>query len=83
MPRSSKPRRKTMRPLEFIVLAFVVGIFTGLIVLLSSRDVGMAVTWLGIAFIVMLVVSATLVLMVKPSSDDDSVAGSEKADQVG
>lgn len=70
-----------MRPFEFIGVALIVGIFTGLVVLVSTRDVPLAFIWLGVAFIVMLVASATIVLMVKPrpGSDDppDSTSGDD------
>lgn len=72
-------RRDRMRPFEFVGLALVVGIFTGLTVLISTRDVPLAFIWLGVAFIVMLVTSATIVLMVRPTSSDVESAESAQA----
>lgn len=63
-------RRDRMRPFELIGLALIVGIFTGLVVLMSARDLTVAAVWLGVGFIGMLVISATVVLMMKPRKDE-------------
>jgi hypothetical protein len=63
----AKPSRKDRtRPVELLVLSGVMAVFTGLIVLMSTRDVILSVIFLGIAFIVVLVVLAMLVLAVRP-----------------
>ena len=62
-------RRNRMRPFEFLALALLVGVFTGLIVLISTRDLTVSFVWLGVAFIVMLVTSATVVLVFRPHAD--------------
>jgi hypothetical protein len=52
------------------VLSGVMAVFTGLIVLMSTRDIILSVIFLGIAFIVVLVVLAMLVLAVRPDGDE-------------
>lgn len=64
---NAKPSRaERFRPAELIGLALVVGIFAGGVVLITARDVGLAVIVLGIAFIVSLVVLAMLALVTGP-----------------
>jgi len=63
-------RRDRMRPFEFIGLALIVGIFVGLVVLISTRDLTVSAIWLGVGFIGMLVISATVVLMIKPRKNE-------------
>jgi len=59
-------RRDRMRPFEVIGLAVIVGAFTGIITLVSTRNLTLAAIWLGVAFIAMLVLSATILLMIQP-----------------
>jgi hypothetical protein len=59
-----------MRPFEVIGLAVIVGAFTGIIVLVSTRNLTLAAIWLGVAFIAMLVLSATIVLMIQPRKEE-------------
>ena len=63
-------RRDRMRPFEVIGLAAIVGAFTGIIVLVSTRNLTVAAIWLGVAFIAMLVMSATIVLMIQPRKEE-------------
>jgi hypothetical protein len=56
-------RRERFRPAELIGLSLAAGLFTGLVVLLTARDLGLAVIFLGVAFIVALVVLAMLALV--------------------
>lgn len=63
-------RRDRMRPFELIGVALIVGIFIGLVVLMSTRDLTVSAVWLGVGFIAMLVISATVVLMIKPRKDE-------------
>jgi hypothetical protein len=61
---NAKPsRRERFRPAELIGLSFVVGLFAGLVVLFTARDLGLAVIFLGVAFIVSLVGFAMLALV--------------------
>ena len=67
----AKPnRRDRTRPVELLVLSGVMSVFTGLIALMSTRDVVLALIFTGIAFIVVLVVLAMLVLAVRPDGDE-------------
>ena len=63
-------RRDRMRPFEVIGLAVIVGVFTGIIALLSTRNLTLAAIWLGVAFIAMVVISATVVLMIQPRKEE-------------
>jgi uncharacterized membrane protein HdeD (DUF308 family) len=67
---STPSRRDRTRPLELLALSGVLAIFTGLVVLMSTRDVVLALIFLGIAFIVVLVVLAMLALAVRPTGDE-------------
>jgi hypothetical protein len=64
---STKPSRaERFRPAELLGLALVFALFAGLVVLLTARDVTLAVIFFGIAFIVALVVLAMLALVTAP-----------------
>lgn len=68
---SQQPSRKDRtRPLELIGLSGILAIFTGLVVLMSTRELILAVIFLGIAFIVSLVVLAMLALAVRPTGEE-------------
>ncbi|MGK9148518.1 hypothetical protein KXS11_12900 [Plantibacter flavus] len=63
----SKPNRDDLlRPIELLVLSGVMGVFTGLVVLMSTREIVLGLIGFGIAFIASLVVLAMLALAVKP-----------------
>ena len=63
-------RRDRMRPFEVIGLAVIVGVFSGIVVILSTRNLTLAAIWMGVAFIAMLVLSATVVLMIQPRKEE-------------
>lgn len=63
-------RRERLRPLELLVLSAIFGIFAGLVVLMSTRELLLAAIFFGIAFIVSLVVLAMLALAVTPTADE-------------
>lgn len=63
-------RRDRTRPVELIALSGVFAIFVGLVVLMSTRELVLALIFLGIAFIVSLVVLAMLALAVRPDKDE-------------
>ncbi len=69
-------RRERFRPAELIGLSLAVGLFAGVVVLFTARDLGLAVIFLGIAFIVALVGFAMLALVAgepkAPGGDQDS-----------
>ncbi|MDY7529690.1 MULTISPECIES: hypothetical protein [Cryobacterium] len=63
-----KPSRsEVLKPLELVGLAGVMALFLGLVVLMSTREPLLALVGFGIAFIVVLVVIAMLVLNIKPN----------------
>lgn len=59
-------RREKLRPVEFVVFAAVVGVFSALVIMLVSKDLLLAGIFGGVAFIVTLVIIATLMLAVQP-----------------
>lgn len=67
----SAPRRNDRtRPIELLVLSGILGLFAGLVVFMSTREIVLALVFLGIAFIVSLVVLAMLSLAVQPNGDE-------------
>ncbi len=60
-------RRDRMKPLELVVISLIVGVFGGLIVLMSTRELMLSLISFGISFIVSLIVIAMLVLGAKPN----------------
>lgn len=63
-------RRDRTRPVELIGLSAIFAVFVGLVVLMSTREVVLALIFAGIAFIVSLVGLAMLSLAVRPDSDE-------------
>lgn len=63
-------RRDRVRPAELLGLSAVFGLFTGLVVLLSTRDLELSLIFLCVAFIVALVVVAMLSLASTPNDDE-------------
>ena len=62
-------RRARMRPLELLAISGVLAIFTGAVVLMSTREFETALIALGGAFIVSVVVLAMIALAVSPPDD--------------
>jgi predicted lysophospholipase L1 biosynthesis ABC-type transport system permease subunit len=60
-------RRDRLKPVELIVLSAVMGLFVGLVVLLSTRELVLSAIFFGVAFIVALVVMAMFALSIKPN----------------
>lgn len=72
-PEFPKPsRRDVLKPLELLAGAGIAAIFTGLVVLLVTRDVVLSLIFLGVAFIVVLVVLAMFALTFKPDDDEQA-----------
>jgi len=64
-PEPRKPtRQERLRPLELIGLSAVFAVFTGLVVLLSTRELTLAAIFFGAAFVVAIVVIAMLGLAI-------------------
>jgi amino acid transporter len=62
--------RDRTKPLEIIIVSAVLGVFTGLVVLMSSRDIILSSISAGIVFIVCLVSMAMFVLAIKPNKNE-------------
>ncbi len=62
-------RRARTRPLELIGLSAVLAVFTGVVVLMSTRDLLLGLIALGGGFIVALVVFAMIALAMSPPDD--------------
>jgi hypothetical protein len=62
--------RERLRPLELLGLSAVLGVFAGAVVFMSTRDLVLGLIFLGLAFIVSLVVLAMLALAVEPTGDE-------------
>lgn len=63
-------RKDRSRPLELLALSAILGVFAGLVVLMSTREIILALIFLGVAFIVSLVVLAMLSLAAQPTGDE-------------
>ncbi|WP_072314769.1 hypothetical protein [Agrococcus sp. Marseille-P2731] len=74
-------RRQKLKPFEYLVFAAVAGGFIGLVVMLSVRDVTLALIFGGVGFIATLLLTATMMLAIKPkgrsSADLDKRDGFE------
>ena len=75
-PRRRPSWRERARPAEVLGLSAVLAGFVGLGVLFSSRNALLAVEFFGAAFIVSVVVCATLLLAIsKPEPPEDGPVG--------
>lgn len=74
-------RRDRTRPVELIGLSAIFGVFVGLVVLMSTREIVLALIFAGIAFIVSLVGLAMLSLAVRPDKDEKLDLLSQDADE--
>jgi hypothetical protein len=63
-------RRDRLRPLELLVMSAVVGVFIGLVVAGSVRNIALGGIFAGVGFIVALVVLATLAITTKPDDTE-------------
>ena len=63
-------KRDRLKPFELVGIAALLGLFTGLVVLMSSRDAILSATWFGLSFIIAVVVLAMFVLAAKPNKNE-------------
>lgn len=63
-------RRDRLRPLELIGFSAVLGVFAGVVVLMTTREWVLGAIFFGIAFIVSILVVALIGLGGKPSAED-------------
>ena len=64
-------RRQKLRPFEYVMLSGVMALFTGLVVLMVTRDALLAIIGSGLVFIVVIIGIAMLLLAVSPNSTPD------------
>lgn len=74
-------KRDRTRPAELILISAGLAIFAGLVVLMSTRQPILALIFLGIAFIVCLVVLAMLALAVQPTGEEKQDILDQDAEQ--
>jgi len=68
--------RERARPAEVLGLAAVLAAFVGLAVLFATRELLLAVEFFGAAFVVSIVICATLLLAIsKPEPPEDGPSG--------
>ncbi|HEX4058630.1 MAG TPA: hypothetical protein VHX87_10000 [Galbitalea sp.] len=63
-------RRDRFRPVELLVLSAIVGVFVGLVVSISIRNITTGAIFGGVGFIVSLVVLATLAITTRPDVEE-------------
>ena len=75
-------RRQQLKPFEYLAFAAFAGIFVALVVMLTVRDVVLALVFGGVGFIGTLLITATLMLAIKPkgrsAADLDKREGFER-----
>jgi hypothetical protein len=63
-------RRDRFRPVELLVLSAIFGLFIGLVVAGSIRNITTGAIFAGVGFIVALVVLATLAITIRPDVEE-------------
>jgi hypothetical protein len=64
-------RRERLRPLELVGMGGGLGLFTGVIAFLGTREIQLALIFAGVAFIAGLLVLAMLALAAGPEQEGD------------
>lgn len=83
-PQPTPPsRRDRTRPGELIALSAGMGLFVGLVVFMSTRQLELALIFLGVAFIVSLVGLAMLALAVRPTGEEQLDIDQQDVEQGG
>lgn len=67
---STPTLRDRLKPVELLIVSALIGLFTGLVVLMSSRDLILSSISFGAVFIVCLVSMAMFVLAIKPNKKE-------------
>lgn len=75
-------RRERLRPAELLIFSGVLAVFVGAVVLLVTRDLILALIFLGVAFVGVLVTVAMVVLAMTPNTPYPGEPGGE-LDQIG
>ena len=82
-PPTPPSRRDRTRPAELLILSGVMAVFVGLVVLMSTRQVELALIFLGVTFIVALVGLAMLALATRPTGEEQVDLNEQDEDQRG
>lgn len=64
--------RDRLRPLELLSLSAIIGVFTGFVILFTTREWWLAGIGFGVAFILSIMMIALLALSAKPNADERS-----------
>lgn len=64
--------RERLRPFELLGISAVIGVFTGLVLLLTTREWWLVGIGFGTAFILSVMLIALLALSAKPNADEQS-----------
>lgn len=64
--------RERLRPFELLGISAVIGLFTGLVILLTTREWWLAGIGFGVAFILSVMLIALLALSAKPNAAERS-----------
>jgi amino acid transporter len=67
---STPTLRDRLKPVELLIVSALLGLFTSLVVLMSSRDMILSSITFGAVFIVCLVAMAMFVLAIKPNKKE-------------
>ena len=62
--------RDRLKPVELLIVSALLGLFTGLVVLMSSRDLILSSISFGAVFIICLVAMAMFVLAIQPNKQE-------------
>ncbi|HNP16525.1 MAG: hypothetical protein KF739_09170 [Cryobacterium sp.] len=62
--------RDRLRPLELLSISAIIGAFTGLVILFTTREWWLAGIGFGVAFILAIMTIALLALSAKPNADE-------------
>ncbi len=68
----SATRRERLKPVELVVMAAIVAVFIGVVVLATTKDLSLASIFLGVSFIVTLLLLAMLALVEGSDSTPDA-----------
>lgn len=60
--------RERLRPFELLGVSGVIGLFTGLVIMLTTRELWLAGIGFGVAFILSVMLIALLALSAKPNA---------------
>ena len=64
--------RERLRPFELLGISAVIGLFTGLVIMLTTREWWLAAIGFGVAFIFAVMMIALLALSAKPNASEQS-----------